>query len=361
MYPDQSSTEETLIHSGVCSRRGVLRTALAGGLAALAARVAPARAEANQPRAAIQARKSAKGQVREYWLSAEPLYHNLVPSGYDSMMGRAYTPDQTSFMGLGYRAFTPQWGHPLAGDPRNGANLGIPGPVLRANVGDTVVVHFRNNDTLYGFPHSFHAHGLFYDPETDGAWTGMTPGRPGTAVKPGESYTYTYQVVPGSVGTWPYHDHSAPQSIGKAAPDPELGVMLGLFGVFAIDDEHTLEAARENVLIFHDVYAENIPTLIQDFDCFNGAAFAENTPIFNAKVGERVRWRIAAFGKELHVFHLHGHRWQNNGRSEDSVMLGPATTLTFDYVEDNPGAWMYHCHMTEHMMGGMLGRYVVSA
>ena len=43
---------------------------------------------------------------------------------------------------------------------------------------------------------------------------------------------------------------------------------------------------------------------------------------------------------------------------DDTLVLGPAT-VTFDYVEDNPETWLYGCHVTDHMMGGTLGRYVV--
>jgi FtsP/CotA-like multicopper oxidase with cupredoxin domain len=41
-------------------------------------------------------------------------------------------------------------------------------------------------------------------------------------------------------------------------------------------------------------------------------------------------------------------------------VLGPATTLTVEYREDNPGDWIYHCHLPGHMMRGMTGRYRVT-
>ena len=116
-------------------------------------------------------------------------------------------------------------------------------------------------------------------------------------------------------------------------------------------------ADRENIAFFHDIYT---PALIQPFNCINGHAFIDNTPTFHARVGDRVRWRVATLGDNFHVFHLHGHRWESNGRFDDSVVFGPASTLTFDYVEDNPGDWLYHCHVAMHMMGGMIGRYVVT-
>jgi FtsP/CotA-like multicopper oxidase with cupredoxin domain len=96
----------------------------------------------------------------------------------------------------------------------------------------------------------------------------------------------------------------------------------------------------------------------RDLDAFNGGVFLGNIPVFRVRVGDRVRWRIAALGKELHVFHLHGHRWRFNGRFDDALLLAPATTLTFDYTEEDPGTWLYHCHVTDHMMGGMVGHYI---
>jgi FtsP/CotA-like multicopper oxidase with cupredoxin domain len=74
-----------------------------------------------------------------------------------------------------------------------------------------------------------------------------------------------------------------------------------------------------------------------------------------------VRWHVVAFGTEFHVFHVHGHRWRAaSGRHVDAEVLGPATSLVADWVEDNPGEWLYHCHVVDHMVGGMVGNYVVT-
>jgi FtsP/CotA-like multicopper oxidase with cupredoxin domain len=282
-----------------------------------------------------------------------------VPNGQDGMSGVKFTPDQTTYTALGYRLYTPNWGQPLPGNATIGPNAGIPGPILRGRVGDTILVHFKNNDTHYGFPHSIHPHGVQYDPTSDGAWLAINPNKPGTAIPPGGTYTYRYVALPNSIGTWVYHDHSIPQSLTGGAPVPELGAELGLFGMVVIDDPAAPPVDREIYLFFHDVYADDIPSLAQDVDCFNGYAYIGNTPTFTAGLGQRVRWRIAALGKEFHVFHLHGHRWLMNGQFTDTQILGPATTTTFDYLEGNPGNWLYHCHVVDHMMGGMVGQYVV--
>jgi manganese oxidase len=310
----------------------------------------------------VEAENATRGKTRQYWIQVDSFEHNLVPTGTDQMMGMTFKPCDSSFWALGYRAYTPEWGQPLPADNNVGPNRGIPGPVIRAEVGDTLLVHFRNNDTHYRWPHSMHPHGVLYDPNSDGDFVASQPGKPGTAVGPGESYTYMWKALPSSVGTWPYHDHAAAQSLTDAGPVMELNAELGMFGIIAVTDRHTVAVDRELVLFLHDLYKADVPSLAQDFDCFNGAAYLGNTPGFHAAVGERVRWRIAALGKEFHVFHLHGHRWrsQHSLRWVDSEIIGPSTTLTVEYVEDNPGDWIYHCHVTDHMAGGMVGAYEVA-
>ncbi|MDH6114999.1 FtsP/CotA-like multicopper oxidase with cupredoxin domain [Kitasatospora sp. MAP12-15] len=353
-------------------RRTVLRTLLGGGalagFAATAQLGATAQAEAD-PFAAEEVRPG--GRVREYWLQADSFQHNAVPNGQDGMTGMRFTADQTTFWAVGFRAYTADWGRPLDADasPQGiGDNSGIPGPVLRAEVGDTLRVHFRNNDEHYRWPHSLHPHGVWYDQDNDGGWLADDTERPGTAVPFGADYTYTWICRPSSVGTWPYHDHSVPQAIQVPGAKPkmpvmEIGAELGLFGVIAVTDRHTPAVDREFVLFCHDATPGDIPSLAQGLNLFNGGAFVDNTPTFTAKAGERVRWRIAALGNETHVFHLHGHRWRSPQGYQgwvDSQIIAPSTTVTIEYTEDNPGDWIYHCHVVHHMMGGMVGRYRVS-
>src|SRR5712692_8253872 len=89
-------------------------------------------------KSATDAQAMTSGQLREYWIQADSFYHNLMPSGIDAMSGTHYAPNESSYWAIGYRAYTPGWKKPLTGDDNIGANTGIPGPVLRAAVGDTV-------------------------------------------------------------------------------------------------------------------------------------------------------------------------------------------------------------------------------
>lgn len=322
-------------------------------------------------------------QTREYWIQSDSMLWNLVPDGRDECNGVKYEPNQTSYVTVRYRAYSPDWEAPLPPDDSIGENAGIPGPTIRAAVGDTIVIHFRNNDRRTRWAaHSLHMQGLVRETQNDGFWHGSEPNLPGTAVYPGESYTYRYNVPNSATGAWLYYDYSASRRAKgrgfdiriyrnvpiytRAKPqdpaelDAPSGAQHGLFGMVVIEDGHTRPVDRENIVILHDSYADDIPVLIQDFDCINGRSFLSNTPAFHARLGERVRWRIGALGRENHIFHIHGHRWIANGRSVDTVIMAPGTTATFEYTEDAPGTWLYHCHFTEHMMGGMAGRYVVS-
>jgi FtsP/CotA-like multicopper oxidase with cupredoxin domain len=362
------------------SRRDFLRLAAVRGVAGLLSAVPSleAAAQADPPVAA------AAPQTREYWIQADSFRWNLVPNGRDDLNSVHYQEDKTSISTVGYRAYTPNWEAPLPADSSIGDNAGIPGPVIRARVGDALVIHFRNNDhSRMWMAHSLHMQGLVGATDDDGFWYDGAPNISGSVMYLGESYTYRYVVPPQAVGAWLYFDASARKFKGgrgmmisrpflngpiysRAKPwDPDEldapdGAQHGLFGMAIIEDDRTPRVDRENIVILHDFYSDEYNALCQDFDCINGRSFIGNTPTFHSRAGERVRWRVGSIGRENHVFHIHGHRWLSRGQSTDTHLIFPGTTATFDYVEDATGTWLYHCHLTEHMMGGMAGEYVVS-
>lgn len=331
------------------SRRHLLKGAAAVGGAVLLTQ------QSSPQLFAAQVHTSGGGQLREYWIQANAFPHNLVPTGYDGMMGMHFKPTDSSYWAVGYVAYTPGWGKPLPGNDDIGPNTGIPGPILRGAVGDTIRVHFRNNDAHYNVTHSMHPHGVHYTPDNDGAWFAADP-RPGAAVEVGKTYTYEWQVRPNSVGTWVYHDHA-----NTSGPEMtmEFGAELGLFGFLVLTDRHTKPVKKEFFTFLHDLYQADVPSLSQDYDCFNGHSYLGNTPTLTAKVGDTIRWHIASLGKEFHVFHLHAHRWSFNGQFVDTMLLGPSMATSFEFVADNPGKWLYHCHVVDHMMGGMTGLYII--
>jgi manganese oxidase len=300
--------------------------------AALAVIVAAGAAHAAAPAPAGAA-------VREFWVAAEPATWNLVPTGRDPIAGTLLQPAETVLPTVVYRRYTRGWRRRLPSAAGN--QNGIPGPLLRARVGDRIRVHFRNRDTLRRDPHSMHFHGVRYRPSSDGAFVPGVSGRDG-AVRPGQTWTYKLTAGPDAAGIWPYHDHS--QSM-------EESIGGGMFGILSILGRDEPRADREFAVVL---------TAMGRFQTVNGRAFVGNTPVFRARRGELVQWDVIGMGSEFHTFHVHGHRWiAPDGRPRDTQTVGPAESLRVRWRERDPGVWLYHCHVEEHMAAGMIGTYRV--
>jgi FtsP/CotA-like multicopper oxidase with cupredoxin domain len=65
-----------------------------------------------------------------------------------------------------------------------------------------------------------------------------------------------------------------------------------------------------------------------------------------------------------HPMHLHGHAFRviaRHGRTtryqewQDTVLMAPHESVDIAFVADNPGGWMFHCHILEHQAAGMMG------
>jgi hephaestin len=93
----------------------------------------------------------------------------------------------------------------------------------------------------------------------------------------------------------------------------------------------------------------------------NGYVFG-NQPLLTLPKGERVRWYLMSMGTEvdLHTPHWHGNDVLVGGMRMDVVNLLPATMVTADMVPDNPGVWLFHCHVNDHLTAGMITRYAVA-
>ena len=84
-------------------------------------------------------------------------------------------------------------------------------------------------------------------------------------------------------------------------------------------------------------------------------------PMPRMKVGEHVRWYVVSLGEgfNFHTPHWHGNTILVNGARTDVLNLGPAQMITADMIPDDPGIWMMHCHVSDHMEGGMVALYQV--
>ena len=91
------------------------------------------------------------------------------------------------------------------------------------------------------------------------------------------------------------------------------------------------------------------------------------------KIGDLARIRLVNDRNTLHAMahpiHFHGQRFlvlsQNGVPNDDLVwkdtILVPVGSTAELLVEmSNPGRWMVHCHIAEHLQTGMMGVFEVS-
>ena len=281
------------------------------------------------------------GRRVEYWIEARSVMWDVVPTGRDEWHDRRIG-GKHRFRALVYQEMTAGFGK-----PRGPARM--PGPTLRAEVGDLLVVHFRNGDERFGQPLTMHPHGVRYNPNYDGAYLGDYT-RAGGFIEPGEEFTYLWEATPDAVGVWPYHDHG---------PNHTLNTFRGLFGSIIIRERGAKWPDVENVLFLHSL-APPVTGIGRLFQTINGRAYAGNVPTITAKVGQDVAFHAIGADNNFHDFHIHGHRWKGaSGAFIDTPSVGPNDTITARFTEDNPGRWLYHCHVYSHQDNGMAGWYDV--
>lgn len=90
----------------------------------------------------------------------------------------------------------------------------------------------------------------------------------------------------------------------------------------------------------------------------NDRTFEDSEPLVIAR-GERVRVRLANKSMMFHPMHLHGHtfaltRKDGRGVRKDNLNVPPMSEPVIDFVADNPGRWVMHCHNIYHMELGMM-------
>jgi FtsP/CotA-like multicopper oxidase with cupredoxin domain len=96
---------------------------------------------------------------------------------------------------------------------------------------------------------------------------------------------------------------------------------------------------------------------------FNGIANLAEDPLFAAKAGETIILETVNKTAWVHAMHVHGHHFRVLSRSgadvdegqrwRDTFLIGGEQTTEIAFVADNPGRWLYHCHMLEHAAAGM--------
>ncbi len=96
----------------------------------------------------------------------------------------------------------------------------------------------------------------------------------------------------------------------------------------------------------------------------NGTAFSmqKMSPMFHVRRGRRYRLKMRNASDDIHPVHLHRHSFElariggvsTSGVMKDVVMLGGYQEIEVDFVADNPGRTLFHCHQQLHMDFGFM-------
>jgi FtsP/CotA-like multicopper oxidase with cupredoxin domain len=240
----------------------------------------------------------------------------------------------------------------------------MPGPEIRVREGDLVRITLHNELPVGT---TIHWHGVNLPPEMDGP-VGLNQ----AAVEPGEDFVYEFVATP--AGTRWYHSHA----------DPTAQIALGLYGSLIVeprepsrtyDRDYTYILNEWDLELTPDVATGKAPRGVRDqilrggelgTDLFlmNGHAH-ESIPPIKLTEGERVLVRLINAGNLPHAIHTHGHSFKivaTDGNDvpegmalvKDTVLIGPGERYDLELDGNNPGVWMFHCHMENHAANGMM-------
>ncbi len=256
------------------------------------------------------------GGVKEFHLIAEPVKQELMPGKVVDL-----------------------WGY----------NGSAPGPTIQVTQGDRVRIIVDNH---LPEPTSMHWHGFEIPFAMDGA-----PGSSQDPIAPGGRFVYEFTLH--QAGTFFYHSHMAMQE------------MMGMIGAFIMHPKEAYEPAvdQDFALILQE-YAvlpnNSVPnSMNMEFNwlTLNGKSGPATTPIL-VRLNDRVRLRFVNLGMDHHPIHLHGHTFVITGSEagrqpqaawgpKNTALVGVAEACDVEFVANNPGDWMIHCHLPHHMMNQM--------
>lgn len=340
--------------------------------------------------------------TRTYYIAADEVLWDYAPSGINQITGEPFGPVENTFVAPGrdrigskywkvlYREYTDGSFSTLKPVSPEWAHLGALGPVVRGAVDDVIVIVFKNN-TSHGRAYTVHAHGVFYDKDSEGApYDDGAPPSVGDAVPPGGIHSYTWRVperagpgpMDGSSVLWMYHSHvDEPMDTNTGLIGPIIVTARGM----ATPSGRPVDVDREFVTMY-TIFDENeswlldrniqefagVPSSVRRADegfgesnlmhSINGYVYG-NLPLNSLAMtfGERVRWYLLGMGTEvdLHTPHWHGQTVLWAGMRTDIIELLPASMKVADMQPDNRGTWLFHCHVNDHITAGMLARFKV--
>ncbi|XP_039249942.2 hephaestin-like protein [Styela clava] len=265
---------------------------------------------------------------------------------------------------------------------------GIIGPPLRAEVGDLMIVHVKNNAFR---EYSMHPHGVFYNKTDEGAVyydRVAAVNKMGEKIRPGDMFIYQWNVTE-SFGptkddpdciTWAYHSHvqsDKDTNSGLVGPilicrsgslgegGRRLDVDREMFLLFTVFDENESWYLNENI----QAYASEPASVVIDDEDFqesnkmhgiNGKMYGNLGGLFICQ-GDCVGLHLFGVGTEvdLHTVHFQGQTIISQGHRQDTLNIFPGVFTTAIMAADHAGKFKLLCEINDHLSAGMSSILIV--
>uniref|UniRef100_A0A8C6LFP5 Coagulation factor V n=1 Tax=Nothobranchius furzeri TaxID=105023 RepID=A0A8C6LFP5_NOTFU len=305
-----------------------------------------------------------------YYIAAEEIIWNFSPNLQDHVdadFQRQYLTKSPTHIGAKYKkavytlytnaSFTEK----LENKQRK-SELGILGPVIRAQIRDVIKVVFRN---MASRPYSIYPHGLTIDKSEEG----VTYPEGGMALAPGETHTYVWNVLTENEPL--DKDSRCLTRMYHSAVDTPRDIASGLIGPILICKRKSgqtylfvqVRADKEQHAMF-SVFDENKSWYLDDnirqncdwskvnkadpdfyksnvMHTINGYGF-ESGPLLGFCSGEVATWHVSSVGAQdyIQTATFYGHPFELNDRTEEFLSLYPMTGETIKMNMDNTGVWL---------------------
>ncbi|HJU76115.1 MAG TPA: multicopper oxidase domain-containing protein [Gemmatimonadaceae bacterium] len=241
----------------------------------------------------------------------------------------------------------------------------IPGPLIRVQTGTPIRVHLRNplDDTLV-------VRGL----GDRGA------ARDSIVVLPHDSVRLAFVLRnPGTYLYWAISVHVRRLTAQNAPPAGAIrrGFDSQLAGAIVVDPPNAV--ADDRIFVITQLgdrdFAVGAPgasdrhgTPTRQFQAINGRSWP-HTERLRYALGDSIRWRVVNASPESHPMHLHGFYFRVDAHGvpqvdADSIYapdqrrmvvtetVGAQQTAAIVWSPDQPGGWLFHCHITSHVVMG---------
>ena len=230
-----------------------------------------------------------------------------------------------------------------------GYNGSVPGPLIELAEGDKVRIYVTNH---LAAPTTVHWHGVLLPCGMDGVGGVTQP-----PIPPRETFLYEFTFP--DAGTFMYHPHF----------DNMTQEGMGLTGMILVhkrEPDLSKRPDRDFAILLHEWNIQvgtarpNVMEAGFNILTMNGKVMPATEPLV-VELGDTVWVRYGNLGAmDHHPIHLHGYSFKiigsDGGWAKDKSVLLPETTVlvptgaakVIEFFANNPGDWIFHCHMTHH-------------